>query len=146
LQILQSLLKVLNVSSRIAHITLQSRTDGSVLGGLPHVVGGGDERLFTLDLAKDVANGSIVGHFRKGSAAVVAGVMSVLSRLPDYVADKSCMPNQAYAAGVVYNVGTCLLLESTTTSRIFSARFEGQSIVVLQLRAVDFSFRYGQGE
>jgi len=71
----------LNVSTRIAYVTFQPGTDGRVLSGLSHVVGRGDERLFALDFAKDIADGSIVGHVR--DFGLFRCSKSVLSRLPD---------------------------------------------------------------
>lgn len=53
LEILQRRLKVLDVAASIADLRLYPRVDRGIVGRLPHLVGGIDDGLFTVNLALD---------------------------------------------------------------------------------------------
>jgi hypothetical protein len=78
LQLLQFVFQVIDVSSPIADVAIDTCLDRGVVGGLAHVRRGIDKSLFSFDLAVDLGNGMVgVGHGGGGRGAreeQVAGV------------------------------------------------------------------------
>jgi hypothetical protein len=62
LQTLQGFLEILHIPLCFADLRIEPGVDGDIASGLPHAIVAQQERLFSLNLAKNVLYGRIVVH------------------------------------------------------------------------------------